>query len=160
MFVCAAWSDQTSESPDSDDPARGLRRLMAALLLLALAAGGVAFALSQRGGSSPPRPQPSLFPARFSEAGFLSGEVRLVSSYDAVAGSRRLVDSVAVRGTAYLVARCSAGTVRIVIGGLTSARPCTGAPVGVVALNLSGRVQLAATVSAKQPSRWGVAIYR
>jgi hypothetical protein len=134
---------------------------MAGLLLLALVAGGVAFALSQRGGgSSSPRPQPSLFPVRFSEAGFLSGDVRLVSSYDAVAGSRRLVDSVAVRGTAYLVARCSAGTVRIVVGGLTSARPCTGVPVGVVALNLTSRVQLTATVSARQPGRWGVAIYR
>jgi hypothetical protein len=134
---------------------------MAALVVLALAAAGAAFALSQRGGSSSsPRPQPSLFPTRFTEAGFLTGDASLVTSYDADASSRRLVGSVAVLGTAYLVARCTAGTVRIIIGGLTSARPCTGAPVGIVALDLTRAAQLTATVTVSQTGRWGVAIYR
>lgn len=161
MFVRAAWSDQTSQSPNSEDPARGLRLLVGALLVLALVAGVGAFVLSQRGSSSPaPRPQPPLFPARFSEAGFLSGEVRLVTSYDAGARSPRVTGSVDVKGTAYLVARCAAGTVRVAVAGLTSARPCTGAPVGVVAINLTRTSRLTATVSSPQTSRWGIAIYQ
>ena len=130
------------------------------MVVLALVAAGGAFALSQRGGSSPAPAQPSLFPARFSEPGFLSGEVRLVSSYDAVAGSRRVTGTVDVRGTAYVVARCTAGSVRIDVAGLSSARPCTGAPVGVVALNVTSRTRLTASVSTSQRSTWGVAIYQ
>jgi hypothetical protein len=126
---------------------------------LALAAAGAAFALSQRGrGSSTPKP--SLFPPRFSEPDFLSGEVALVTSYDAAASARRVTGTVDVRGTAYVVARCSTGTVRIDVNGLTSSRPCTGKPIGVVALGLTDKAQLTATVTTRQSTRWGVAIYR
>jgi len=129
-------------------------------LLLALVAAGVAFALSQRGaGSAKPR-LPALFPARFSETGFLEGEASLVSSYDAAATARRTTGSVEIKGAAYVVARCSVGTIRIAVGALTSSQPCTGDPVGVVALQLSAPTTLIATVTAPQTSRWGVAIYR
>lgn len=159
--MSAAWSDQPTQSPGSEDPARGVRRLLVVLLVLALAAGGVAIALSLRGRSSgSSRQQPSLFADRFSEPGFLTGAARLVSSYDADASARRLTGSVDAHGTAYVVARCTAGTLRIAIGGLTSARPCTGTPVGVVALSLTQKAQLTATVSAPQTSSWGVAIYQ
>jgi hypothetical protein len=143
-----------------DDPARGVRRLLTVLLVLALAAAGGAFALSQRGGGISTSPQPSLFPARFSEAGFLSGEVTLVTSYDAATNARRVTGTVEVRGTAYVVARCRAGTIRLDVSGLTSSRPCTGQPVGVVALQLTRTAQLTATVTLPQSTRWGVAIYR
>lgn len=146
-------------STNSDDPARGVRRLLTCLLVLALAAAGVAFALSQRGSGSS-TPKPSLFPHQFGEADFLSGQVTLVTSYDAAANARRVTGTVTVRGTAYVVARCSAGTIRIDVSGLTSSRPCTGAPVGVVALQLTDKARLTAIVSATQSTRWGVAIYR
>lgn len=128
--------------------------------MLALAAAGGAFALSQRGGDGSSTPRPSLFPARFSEPDFLSGEVALVTSYDAAANARRLTGAVDVRGTAYVVARCSAGIVRIDVNGLTSSRPCTGAAIGVVALGLTDKAQLTATVTTRQSTRWGIAIYR
>ena len=154
-----AWPDQPTQSPNSDDPARGVRRLLIGLLVLALAAAGGAFALSQRG-DGVSTPKPSLFPDRFSEADFLSGEVALVTSYDAAANARRVTGTVEVRGTAYVVARCSAGTIRIDVSGLTSSRPCTGAPVGVVALQLTRKAALTATMTLPQTSRWGVAVYR
>ena len=145
-------------SQNSDDPARGVRRLLTCLLVLALAAAGVAFALSQRGSGSSTA-KPALFPNRFSEADFLSGTVTLVTSYDAAANGRRVTGTVSVRGTAYVVARCSAGTIRIDVSGLTSSRPCTGVPVGVVALQLTDKATLTATVDATESTRWGVAVY-
>lgn len=161
MFVGASFPDRPTEPPNSDDPARAVRRLLVVLFVLALVAAGGAFALSQRGiGSSTPHPAPSLFPARFSEAGFLTGDADLVTSYDAAANARRTSGTVDVRETAYLVARCSVGTVHVVIDGLTSARACSGATVGLVALHLTHRVTVTATVSSPQQARWGVAIYR
>lgn len=134
---------------------------MAVLLLLALVAAGGAFALSQRGrsGSAQPEPPP-LFPSTFSESGFLSGTATLLSSYDAVARSRRRTATVTARGNVYLVVLCRAGTMHIAVGSITSSRPCTGAPAGVLALNLTQDVTLTATVTAAQDARWGVAIYR
>jgi hypothetical protein len=135
--------------------------LLAGLVLLALVAAGGAFALSQRGdGSAAPSPAPGLFPARFSETGFLSGSAALVSSYDAAATVRRTSGSVSTRGTVYVVGLCRAGTLHVEIGGLTSSRACTGRPVGVIALKLTRGAQLTATVSLRQRGRWGVAIYR
>lgn len=128
--------------------------------MLALAAAGGAFALSQRGGDASSTPRPSLFPARFSEPDFLSGEVALVTSYDAAANTRRVTGAVDVRGTAYVVARCSTGTIRVHVNGLTSSRPCTGAPIGVVALGLTDKAHLTATVTTSQTASWGIAIYR
>ena len=126
--------------------------------MLALAAAGAAFALSQRGGGNSPA-KVSLFPERFSEPDFLSGQVALVTSYDAAAAGRRVAGTVDVRGTAYVVARCSAGTVTVNVSGLTSSRPCTGTPIGVVALQLTDKAQLTATVTLPQTTRWGIAIY-
>ena len=143
-----------------DDPAHGLRVLLAGLLVLALLGGVGALVLSARGSSAKKAPRPALFTARFSEPGFLSGEARLVTSYDAAASSRELTGSVDVRGPVYVVARCATGTVRVAVGALTSTRPCTGSPVGIVALNIAQRATLTATVNSSQSSRWGVAIYR
>lgn len=144
----------------SDDPARGLRRLLALLVLLALAAAGGAFALSQRGSGSSKHQPPSLFPKRFSESGFLTGSATLVTSYDAAASSRRRTATVTARGNVYLVVSCHTGTIQIDVGSITSSRPCIGSSSGVVALDLSRDVALVATVSATQSTRWGVAIYR
>lgn len=144
----------------SDDPARGLRRLLFVLFVLALAAAGGAFALSQRGGETSTRSKASLFPSRFSEADFVSGEVALVTSYDADGDMRRVTGTIDVHGTTYVVARCSAGIVTVNVSGLMSTRPCTGKPVGVVALQLTRAAQLTATVTASQSTRWGFAVYR
>ena len=161
MFVPGALADHSEESQLSEDPARGLRRLLALLVVLALAAAGGALALSQRGssGSTPHRP-PALFPAGFSETGFLTGSATLVSSYDAAAGSPREVATVTARGNVYLVVLCGRGTMQIAVGSITSSRPCTGSPSGVLALNVTQDVTVTATVSAPQATRWGVAIYR
>lgn len=129
-------------------------------MLLALVAAGGAFALSQRDTGSSPRQLPALFPARFSEAGFLTGTADLVTSYDAVATSRRTSGAMSTRGNIYVVATCDSGTVQVDIGGLTSAQRCTGTPVGVIALNMTKTVQLTASVNTAQARRWGVAIYR
>jgi hypothetical protein len=159
--VCAAPADHSAESQVPDDPARGLRRLLALLILLALVAAGGAFALSQRGsGASTGRQLPALFPSRFSEAGFLNGDAVLVASYDAAPTSRQTTATVTARGNVYVVVLCRTGTVRITVGSLTSSRPCTGSPDGVLALNLTQDVTLTATVTASQGRRWGVAIYR
>ena len=161
VFVPGASSDHSAESQVPDDPARGLRRLLALLVLLALVAAGGAFALSQRGsGGSAKAPPPALFPSRFSETGFLSGSAALVSSYDAAAGSRRRTATVTARGNVYLVVLCRTGTMQIAVGSITSSSPCTGSPRGVLALNLTQDVTVTATVSSAQSTRWGIAIYR
>lgn len=160
MFVRGASLDHSAESQDSEDPARGLRRLLALLVLLALVAAGGAFALSQRGsnGSAKALP-PALFPARFSETGFLSGSATLTASYDAAASARRRTATITARGNVYLVVLCRTGTMQIAVGSITSSRPCTGKPDGVLALNLTQDVTLTATMSTAQAARWGVAIY-
>jgi len=137
-----------------------LRHLVAGLLLLALVAAGVAFALSQRGSGSTKPQLPPLFPARFTETGFLSGDATLVSSYDGAASATRTTATVTARGNVYVVVLCRTGIVRIAVGSLTSTRECTGSSDGVLALNLTQDVQLTATVSTPQGTRWGVAIYR
>ena len=134
--------------------------MLALLLLLALIAAGGAFALSQRGDDeSPKAPPPALFPARFSEGGFLTGSAKLVSSYGSLAGSRKRTATVTARGNVYLVVLCRTGTMQIEVGSITSSRPCTGSPSGVLALNLTEDVTVTATVSATQSASWGVAIY-
>jgi len=161
VFVPGASSDHSAEAQVPDDPARGLRRLLALLLLLALVAAGGAFALSQRGRDGSAKPElPPLFPSTFRESGFLTGSATLVSSYDAAAGSRRRTATVTARGNVYLVVRCRTGTMQIAVGSITSSSPCKRSPRGVLALNLNQDVTLTATVSAVQDTRWGVAIYR
>jgi len=90
----------------------------------------------------------------------MSDTAALVSSYDADAVARTARGTVKTRGTVYVVARCQVGTVRVVLAGLTSSQPCTGKPVGLVALNLTQPAELTATVTAAQHASWGVAIYR
>jgi hypothetical protein len=160
LFVRAGGSDQPVEEPGSDDPARGVRRLLVVLLVLAIAAGGGAFALSQRGESSPASPQPRLFVGEFFQKGFMSRPATLVSSYAADAAARTARGTVKTRGTVYVVARCQVGTVRVVLAGLSSSQPCTGHPVGLVALNITQPGELTAPVTTSQSARWGVAIYR
>ena len=161
MFVPGATADHSEESQLPEDPARSLRRLLAVLVVLALAAAGGAFALSQRSSDGSVKQQPpALFPSRFIETGFLTGSAQLVSSYDATAGLRRKVATVTARGNVYLVVLCRSGTMQIAVGSITSSRPCTGVPNGVLALNLTQDVTVTATVSTPQAARWGVAIYR
>jgi hypothetical protein len=146
--------------------ARGLRRLLVVLLIAAAAAAGAALglALTPRDDSSttPSTRPPSLFAPTFRDSTFLAGTAHLVASRDADAATRRLVDALALPtdGTAYVVARCDRGKVTVTAGALTSSRPCTGAPVGVIALQMGSPATLTASVSATQSARWGVAVYR
>ena len=151
----------TEETGDID-VTRGPRRLLALLLILALVAAAGALALSLRDRSPEKAELPPLFASTFSDATFLTGKAHLTASRDAPAGSRRLPDGIALStgGTAYVVARCDSGKVTVRAGALTSSRPCTGRPVGVVALQMGSRAQLTATVSEPQSQRWGIAIYR
>jgi len=159
VFVPGASLDHSAESQVPDDPARGLRRLLALLVLLALVAAGAAFALSQRGGATTHQLR-SPFPKTFSQAGFVNGAASLVSSYDAAAGSRRRTATLTARGNIYLVVLCSAGTVHLAIGALTNSGPCTGKPNAVLALNLTHDTTVAATVTTTQSEIWGLALYR
>lgn len=157
----AASSGHPEESPVPQDPARGLRRLLALLVLLALAAAGGAFALSQLNSSrSTTQPQPSLFPKTFNQAGFVTGTATLVTSYDAAATARRITATLTARGNVYLVVTCRVGTARLAIGSLTNTGPCTGKPDAVLALNLTRDTTVTATVGTTQSERWGLALYR
>ena len=161
MFVRGASSDHSAESQVPEDPARGLRRLLAVLVVLALAAAGVAFALSRPGSDkSAKSPRPALFPTHFSAPSFVTGSAVLVSSYDVAAASRRTTAKLTARGNVYLVVLCHAGTVHLAFGSLTNSGPCTGKPSAAVGLNLTRDITVTATVSAPQTTRWGVAIYR
>ena len=131
------------------------------LLVLVLAAAVGGYVLSRPGESAPaPKVQPSLFPAQFAESGFVDGHVALVTSYDAAATARRATGPITVRGTAFVVARCDRGTIRVEVGGLTSSRACTGAAAGVVAVQLARAETLVATVTTPQRGSWGVAVYQ
>jgi len=148
------------------DEARGVRRLLAVLVVLALAAAGAAFALTQlldtpdRGSTA--GSTPSIFPASFRQAGFITGAARLVRSFDGSSTVRRVTGGIDLApGTAaHVVVRCDHGTIRVAMGAATTSQKCSGRPDGVIALRVDHRVPLVATVNAAQRSRWGVAVYR
>ena len=147
----------TVEQADPD-PARGLRRLLGIGFLLALVGAGVALGIFLSRGS--PATKPSIFPAQFAESGFVSGPIRLDTSYDAGAGESRVTGKLPAGRTSYVVALCDHGGVVVTAGSLTTSQPCTGKPVGVVTLRAAHTEQLTATVSRPQTNRWGIAIYR
>lgn len=151
-------TDAAEQGSPADDPARALRRLLAIGLALALAGAGVALGVFLTRDSSKSRP--SIFPAQFAQAGFLSGSARLDRSYDADPSARRLTGELASGGTAYVVARCDSGSIVVAVGAASMAQPCLGRPVGVIAIQVPRTAQLAATVTAPQTNHWGVAIYR
>jgi hypothetical protein len=149
----------TGEAPATvDDPARGIRRLLALGLVLALAGAGVALGVLLTRSSNDS--VPSIFPSHFTQAGFLSGSARLDRSYDANAAAGRVTGSLAPGGTAYVVARCDHGSILVAIGAASTAQPCLGRPVGVIVMQVPRTTPLTATVTAAQTQRWGVAIYR
>jgi hypothetical protein len=144
-------------SIQAPDPARGLRRLLLVGVLLALAGAGVALGIFLARGSPS---KPSIFPARFSESGFLSGSARLDHSYDAAPGATRVTGQLTPGRTSYLVALCDHGGMVVKAGSVTTSQPCTGQPVGVIALQAPRAETVTATVTEPQTHSWGLAIYR
>ena len=139
------------------DPARGLRRWVAIGLVLALAGAGAALGIVVTQGSSAPKR--SIFPARFSESGFLSGSARLDHSYDVAATRMHVTGALTAGRTSYIVALCDRGGMVVHAGSLTTSQPCTGRPEGVITLKASKTVTLTATMTEPQTDNWGLAIY-
>jgi len=145
-------------SIEAPDPARGLRRLLVVGLLLALAGAGVALGFFLTRSSTATKPP--IFPAQFSESGFVAGSVRLDMSYDADAAQSRVTGELAAGTTSYIVALCDHGGMVVTAGSLTTSQPCTGHPVGVINMKAGRTTTLTATVTQPQTHRWGLAIYR
>ena len=137
-----------------------MRRLLALLVVLALAAAGGSFALSQRDRGASTQRLPSPFPATLTEGRFIAGSATLVSSYAAVSSVRRTAGTVTARGKVYIVVLCYAGTVHLTLGSLTNSGPCKGKPDAALALPLTQDLPITATVSVPQGKAWGFAIYR
>ena len=144
----------TTEAPD---PTRGVRRLLLVGLLFALAGAGAALGIFLT--RSSPSTAPSIFPAHFSESGFLSGSARLDRSYDGTPGETRVTGQLTTGGTSYIVALCDHGGMVVTAGSLTTSQPCIGRPVGVIALQVPRTETITATVTDPQIHNWGFAIY-
>lgn len=133
---------------------------------LAVAAAAVAGAFTLALSSQPHEPAPGLvtiFPATFTEQGFAPGPLRRDATRQESRTAIQLARPVVVdaRATEWIVARCDSGSVKVTAGGVDSTQPCTGQPVGVVALHANGKaLRVSATVSATQHGDWGIAVYR
>jgi hypothetical protein len=149
------------------DPAQSVRRLLVVALTAALVAGAGALALSllvkvpsvSADAATPPR----LFPARFTQAGFVSHPVRYGAQAAAGANRRGLTGRLPTlrANTVWLVVRCDRGTLDLQIGPATSRVACTGALAGAVALHVTApTLAVRASVSERQSRFWGVAVYR
>ncbi|HET7312201.1 MAG TPA: hypothetical protein VFJ17_12845 [Mycobacteriales bacterium] len=151
-------------APGAEEAAvRGVRRIFLVALAAALVAAGLTLGLElshQRTVASVVVPAP--LPLTFRQAGFVEHDVRRSQVAGFPTGSRHGdLHVTTTGGTLYVVARCTVGRVRIVVGSLTSEQACTGRPVGVVALGQVRRpLQITVTVSAQQTDRWAVGIYR
>jgi hypothetical protein len=162
----AAYDRGVTEEPVADS-AREVRRILVAALLAVLVAAPVATVLVLRGtGDAGVQPvsEAHLFASTYREPGFVEKTVDLVDDTDAPAATTRLHHGFGGTGTAWLVARCDTGSITVQAGALSSSRQCTGKPVGVAALGATaasdGSLDVVATVSGPQQSRWGVAVYR
>jgi hypothetical protein len=143
------------------DPIRDVRRILLVLLAAVVLAGGLALTLALLHNSPSGVPVVTIFPATFSERGFVTGTVRELAAVDGAPLRRRLGRTLPVpAGTSWLVARCDTGTLTVAIGPAHSSARCTGRPVGVVVLSSRRLQQASATVSAQQRGRWGVSVYR
>jgi hypothetical protein len=147
------------------DPARAVRRIAVAGLLAVAVGAGLALALGLHhvGPRSVAERTPSIFPATLTEDGFLAGEARLVSARSRPATTKAVaIDlTVPIGSTVYLVGRCDAGRLQLVVEGTRSDGACSGRPSGVMALKVTRRsTHITAVVSATQRSWWGLAIYR
>jgi hypothetical protein len=147
------------------DPARAVRRIAVAVLLAVAVAAGLALALGlhHAGPRAVADRTPSIFPATLTDGGFLQGQARLVSARARPASTRAVAIelTVPIGSTVYLVGRCDAGRLKLVVEGTRSDGVCSGRPSGVMALKVTRRsTHISAIVSATQRSWWGVAIYR
>jgi hypothetical protein len=156
----------TPEAADPTDPAadiRGVRRIFLVALAAAVVAAAIAlgFELSHQPASTPSVSTPTL-PLTFRQPGFVDHAVRRGETASFRVGQRHGVLSVPpTSGPVYVVVRCDVGRVTVATSVLTSAQPCTGKPVGVVALgSLRQPTRLDVTVSRPQHSSWAVAVYR
>jgi hypothetical protein len=141
---------------------RGVRRIFLVALAAAIAAAGVTFGIELTHHSDSSDAVPSLLPATFRQPGFVDHPLRRVQATGVAAGSRHSSLQVAPSSVPlYVVARCDAGRVMVATNTLTSAQPCTGRSMGVVALAEVRRpTRLDVTVSTPQRGAWAVAIYR
>lgn len=133
-------------------------------LAAAIVAAGIAWGVEL---SSEPAVTPSAvssppLPATFEQAGFVDHAVRRTQS--AGFGADRRSGQLTIAPSTvplYVVVQCDTGRVTVATSVLTSAQPCTGKPVGVVALAQVRRpTRLTVTVSRQQQAGWAVATYR
>jgi hypothetical protein len=158
----------TTEGPSAQVDAdaaeiRGVRRIFLVALAVALLAAGVALAVElthHRGAGAQSAAAP--LPFSFSQPGFVDHPLRRVQATGVAASGRRSFLQVAPSSPAlYVIARCDTGRVTVTTDTLTSAQPCTGKPVGVVALAEVRRpTRLVVTVNLPQRVGWAVGIYR
>jgi hypothetical protein len=147
------------------DPARAVRRIaIVALTAVAIAAGvALALGLHHVGPQPVANRTPSIFPATLTDRGFFDGRARLVSARTRPASTSAVaIDlTVPVGTTVYVVGRCDAGSLHLVVEGTRSDGACSAGPVGVMALEVTRpSTHITAAVSARQHSWWGLAIYR
>ena len=145
---------------------QSVRRIFLIALGAALVAAGIAYGVELAGSpAAPAAARPSLLPLTFVERGFADHVLQRVATVELTAGSRngalRVTDWPSGSRSVYVVARCSAGSVRVVSGALSASRPCSGQPTGVVVLGLvHPPLRLEVTTTEPQPHRWAVGVYR
>lgn len=142
---------------------RGVRRIFLVALAVALVAAGVALVveLTHQPQISTEVSAPPL-PLAFRQPGFVEHAVQRKQSAGIAADRRSGTLQLApTREPLYVVVRCDSGRVTVATDVMTSAQPCTGEPVGVVALGGVRRpTRLRVTVSKPQRAGWAVGIYR
>jgi len=120
-----------------------------------------AFVVTGCGTTDAPAAPTGFFPQVFSGRAFVTNAHLLKAA--AVPGStqRFTFHAVAPKSGGWaLVVRCTRGTIRADSGGVISGGPCAGLN-GMMAGCAGGLNQrLKVTVDQRQPSRWGIAIYR
>lgn len=149
-----------------DESAREVRRIVVAALLAVLVAAPIATVLVLRGADDggTPAADAELFPSSFREPGFVAETVSLGDSATVAAGTAQLRHEFEGTATAWIIARCDAGSITVQVGSVSSSRQCTGRSVGLVAVGAETgagpSLDVVATVSRPQRSAWGVAVYR
>ena len=145
-------------------PLRQVRRIFGVGLAVAAAAAAGAFTLALSSEPAEPAVGPvTIFPAEFVEKGFAPGTLRRIASAQEKSSVTSLSQPLDVNGhgTAWIVAKCDTGKVKVRVGGLESSQRCTGGLVGIVALHAArAPLRINATLTTAQRNAWGIAVYR
>jgi hypothetical protein len=158
--------DVTGGEYDAGQEMRSVRRMFLVALAAALVAAGVTYAVElARSPTAPATPRPQLLPVTFSERGFADHVLDRVATVELKAGSGhgalQVADWPSGSQSLYVVARCSAGSIRVASGALSASQPCRGTAAGVVVLGLvHPPLRLDITATDPQPQRWAVGAYR